>query len=93
MKYLEIVLSATVIGISYNTVHGTITVCEYDTICIGTLAHAFGVRASFPKVQSFGEAGRTEAVRVFISGLFKRTATITQAVCRESDPSIRNRRF
>jgi len=37
------------------------------------------VRVSFPKVQSFGEAGRKEAVRVFISALFKRTATIAQA--------------
>jgi len=32
---------ATFIGTSYNIVHGTITVYEYDTIRIGTLAHAF----------------------------------------------------
>jgi len=38
---LESVLQATFIGISYSTVHGTITVYEYDTIRIGTLAHVF----------------------------------------------------
>jgi len=37
------------------------------------------VRVSFPEVQSLREAGRTDAVRVFISALFKRTATTTQA--------------
>jgi len=36
---------------SYNTVRGTITVYEYDTIRIGTLAHAFRMRVSFPDVQ------------------------------------------
>jgi len=41
IKYFESVLLATFIGISYSTVHGTITVYEYDTIRIGTLAHAF----------------------------------------------------
>jgi len=41
IKYLENVLQATFIGILYSTVHGTITVYEYDTIRIGTLAHAF----------------------------------------------------
>jgi len=41
IKYLESVLQATFIGISYSTVHGTITVYEYDTIRLGTLAHAF----------------------------------------------------
>ena len=41
IKYLESVLLATFIGISYSTVHGTITVYEYDTIRIGALAHAF----------------------------------------------------
>ena len=42
IKYLESVLWATFMGISYSTVHGTITVYEYDTIRIGsTLAHAF----------------------------------------------------
>jgi len=30
-----------IIGISYSTIHGTITVYEYDPIRIGTLAHAF----------------------------------------------------
>ena len=39
---------------------GTITLCEYDAICIGTLAHAFWVRVSFPEVQSSVEAGRTD---------------------------------
>jgi len=34
-------LKVTFIGTSYNTVHGTITVYEYDTTRIGTLAHAF----------------------------------------------------
>jgi len=41
IKYLESVLQATFIRTSYSTVHGTITVYEYDTIRIGTLAHAF----------------------------------------------------
>jgi len=41
IKYLESVLQATFIGILYSSVHGTITVYEYDTIRIGTLAHAF----------------------------------------------------
>jgi len=42
IKYLEeSVLSATFIGISYSTVHGTNTVYEYHTIRIGTLVHAF----------------------------------------------------
>jgi len=41
IKYLESVLWATFMGISYSTVHGTITVYEYDAIRIGTLAHAF----------------------------------------------------
>jgi len=41
IKYLENVLQATFIGISYSTVHGTITVCEYDRVRIGTPAHAF----------------------------------------------------
>jgi len=36
IKYLESVLQATFIGISYSTVHGTVTVYEYDTI---RLAH------------------------------------------------------
>ena len=40
-KYLESVLEATFVGISYSTVHGTITVYEFDTIHLGTLAHAF----------------------------------------------------
>jgi len=57
---LESVLQATFIGISYSTVYGTITVYEYDTIRIGTLAHAFRVRVSFPEVQSLVEAGRTD---------------------------------
>ena len=60
IKYLESVLQATFIGISYSSVHGTITVYEYDTIRIGTLAHAFWVRVSFPEVQSLVEAGRTD---------------------------------
>ena len=41
IKYLESVLQATFIRTSYSTVHGTITVYEYDTIRMGTLAHAF----------------------------------------------------
>ena len=41
IKYLESVLQATFKGISYSTVHGTITVYEYNKIRIGTLAHAF----------------------------------------------------
>jgi len=41
MKYLESVSYATFIGTSYSSVHGTITVYEYDTIRISTLAHAF----------------------------------------------------
>ena len=41
MKYLESVLWATYIGTSHSTVHGTITVYEYDTIHVGTLAHAY----------------------------------------------------
>jgi len=41
MKYLESVLWATFIGTSHSTVHGTITVYEYDTIHVGTLAHAY----------------------------------------------------
>jgi len=63
------------------------TVYEYDAIRIGTLAHAFWVRVSFPEVQSL-EAGRTDAVRVFIGALFKRTATTTQA-CAGS-PTLRS---
>ena len=66
----------------------TITVYEYDTIRIGTLAHAFRVRVSFPEVQSLREAGRTDAVRVFINASFKRTATITQAGA--GSPTIRS---
>jgi len=50
----------TFIGTSHSSVHGTITVYEYDTIRIGTLAHAFSVRVSFPEVQSLAEAGRTD---------------------------------
>jgi len=83
---LESVLQATFVGISYSTVHGTITVYEYDTIRIGTLTHAFGVRVSFPEVQSLVEAGRTDVeiawpllVRRARRSFFKRTATITQA--------------
>jgi len=34
IKYLERVLQATFMGISYSTVHGTITVYEYDTMRI-----------------------------------------------------------
>jgi len=34
IKYLESVLQATFIGISYSSVHGAITVYEYDTILI-----------------------------------------------------------
>jgi len=41
IKYLESVLWATFIGTSYSTLHGTITVFEYDTIRTGILAHAF----------------------------------------------------
>jgi len=41
LKYLESVLYAAFIGISYSTVHGAITVYKYDAIRIGTLAHAF----------------------------------------------------
>jgi len=41
VQYFESVLQATYIGTSYSTVHGTITVYEYETIRIGTLAHAF----------------------------------------------------
>ena len=41
IKYLESVLQATYIGTSYTTVHGTITVYEFDTTRIGTPAHAF----------------------------------------------------
>jgi len=48
------------IGTSYSTVHGTITVYKYDTIRIGTLAHAFRVRVSYPEVQSLAEAGRMD---------------------------------
>ena len=41
IKCLESVLQATFIGTSYSTVHGRITVHDFDTIHIGTLAHAF----------------------------------------------------
>jgi len=47
-------------GISYSTAHGTIIVYKYDTMRIGTLAHAFWVRVSFPEVQSLVEADRTD---------------------------------
>ena len=60
IKYLESVLWATFIGTSYSTLHGTITVFEYDTIRTGILAHAFWMRVSFPEVQSFVEAGCTD---------------------------------
>jgi len=40
-KYLESVLQATFEGISYSAVHGIITVYEYDTTRLGTLARAF----------------------------------------------------
>jgi len=87
IKYLESVLQATFMGISYSTVHGTITVYECDTMRIGTLAHAFWVRVSFPEVQSSVEAGHTDVEigwpllvrRARLSFFLKRTATITQA--------------
>jgi len=44
----------------HRTVHGTITVYEYDEIRIDTLAHAFWVRVSFPEVRYLVEAGRTD---------------------------------
>ena len=86
IKYLESVLYATFIGTSYSTVHGTITVYEYDTMHVGTLAHAYWVRVSFPEVQSLVDAGRTDVqiawplwVRVFKMPCSKRTAAIKQA--------------
>ena len=41
IKYLESVLWSTFTAISYSTVHGTITVYEFNTIRTGTLTHAF----------------------------------------------------
>ena len=80
-QYLYRALGKCFIGYIYRNIvqYCTITVYEYDTIRIGTLAHAFWVRVPFPEVQSLGEAGRTDAARVFIGALFKRTATTTQA--------------
>ena len=79
-QYLYKVLGKCFIAYIYRNIvqYCTITVYEYDAICIGKLAHAFWVRVSFPEVQSLREAGRTDAVGVFVSALFKRTATITQ---------------
>ena len=79
-QYLYKVLGKCFIGYIYKSIvqYCTITAYEYDTTRIGTLAHAFWVRVSFPEVRSLREAGRRDAVRVFISALFKLTATITQ---------------
>jgi len=52
---------------------------------MGTLAHAFWVRVSFPEVQSLVEVGRTDVQiawpfwELVFSALLKRTATTTQA--------------
>ena len=43
-----------------SLVHGTITVYEFGTIRIGTMALAFWVRVSFPEGQSLLEAGCTD---------------------------------
>jgi len=65
-QYLYKVLGKCFIGyiysniVQYCTVHGTITVYEYDTIRIGTLAHRFWVCVTFPEVQSLVEAGCTD---------------------------------
>jgi len=91
-QYLYKVLGKCFIGYIYRNIvqYCTITVYEYDTIRIGTLAHAFWARVSFPQVQSLREAGRTDAVCVFISALFKRTATITQACAGKGSPTLRS---
>ena len=66
-----------------------------------TMAHVFWVRAAFPEVQSLVEAGRTHvqiawplkcAVRVF-KCLAQAHSNDNTGRCRESHPSIRNRRF
>jgi len=87
------------IGTSYSTVHGTITVYKYDTIRIGTcILSACFISRSAIFIRS-GPHGRGDylaplsAPCTSLSALLKRTATTTQAGARKSDPSIRNCRF
>jgi len=87
IKYLESVLQATFIGISYSTANGTITVYEYDTIRIGTLAHAFLSACFISRSAIFrsGPHGRGDCLPPFsalcasLGSFLKRTAAITQA--------------
>jgi len=72
-------------GNDLTTEHGTMLytlLSQYaNTLCVGTLTHAFWVRASFPEVQSSVEAGAwtCRLLPPFVCVLLKRTATITQA--------------
>ena len=82
--------------VQYCTWYNHSTRIRYNTHKV--LTHAFWVRVSFPEVQSSVEVDRTvvQIARVLWVRVFKCLAQAhsnNTDRCRESDPSMRNRRF